>query len=135
MLAAIGLFWMDVPGAGIIVAGVLLVAIMQIPTVVLLGPVVAWVYSFAEAGPATIFAIYMVIVSLSDNVLKPLLLGRGVEIPMLVVLVGAIGGAIYAGFIGLFLGAVILAVAYELLIAWIHPASLEETLAGDIPAE
>jgi arylsulfatase A-like enzyme len=72
----------------------------------------------------------------SDGVsLKPLLLGRGVKIPMLVVLMGAIGGAIYAGFIGLFLGAVMLAVAYELLIAWIHPASLEETLAGGMPAE
>jgi len=69
------------------------------------------------------------LVALSDNFLKPLLIGRGVEIPTLVILVGAIGGAIYAGFIGLVLGAVILALGYELLNAWMYPGSVAETLA------
>jgi predicted PurR-regulated permease PerM len=63
----------------------------------------------------------MLIVSLADMVLKPMLLGRGVDTPMLVILVGAIGGAMTSGIIGLFLGAVILAVSYELLVAWMAP--------------
>jgi len=68
--------------------------------------------------PATIFAVYAFIVSLSDAFLKPMFLGRGMEIPMLVILLGAIGGAILSGIIGLFVGAVVLALGYEILNAW-----------------
>ena len=130
LLAAVGLILMDLPATGILLAIILMVAVMQIPTLIVIGPIVAWVYSTADAGTATIFALWMVIVALSDNFLKPLLLGRGVEIPTLVILLGAIGGAIYAGVIGLFLGAVILALGYELLLAWLNPDSVEQTLAG-----
>lgn len=129
LLAAVGLILMGVPYTGLILALILLVAVMQIPTVIVIGPLVVWVYSIADAGPATIFAVWMVLVALSDNFLKPLLLGRGVAIPTLVILVGAIGGAIYASIIGLFLGAVILALFYELLNAWMYPESVAETLA------
>jgi predicted PurR-regulated permease PerM len=100
---------------------VLVVAIVQLPPWLVLAPIVVWVFSVAEPVPATIFAVYMLIVSLADMVLKPMLLGRGVETPMLVILVGAIGGAMTLGIIGLFLGAVILAVSYELLVAWMAP--------------
>ena len=65
-----------------------------------------------------IFAVYAVLASMSDIVLKPLMLGRGVEAPMLVILLGAIGGMVTSGIIGLFLGAVILALGYMLLEAW-----------------
>jgi len=129
LLAAIGLVLMGVPYTGIILAVILTVAVMQIPTLIVIAPLVIWVYSIADAGPATIFAVWMIFVALSDNVLKPLLLGRGVAIPTLIILVGAIGGAIYAGVIGLFLGAVILALFYELLNAWMYPDSVAETLA------
>ncbi len=129
LLAAIGLVLMDVPYTVIILAVILLTAVMQIPTTIVFVPLVVWVYSIADAGPATIFAVYMIFVGLSDNFLKPLLLGRGVEIPTLVILVGAIGGAIYAGFVGLFLGAVILALFYQLLNAWMYPESVADTLA------
>jgi len=129
LLAAIGLVLMGVPYTGIILAIILLLAVMQIPTVVVIAPLVVWVYSIADAGPATIFAVWMIFVSLSDNFLKPLLLGRGVPIPTLIILVGAIGGAIYAGIIGLFLGAVILALFYQLLNAWMYPESVAETLS------
>lgn len=129
LLAAIGLVIMGVPYTGIILAIILLVAVMQIPTLIVVGPLVVWVYSIADAGPASVFAVWMILVALSDNFLKPLLLGRGVATPTLVILVGAIGGAVYAGFIGLFLGAVILALFYELLNAWMYPEMVEETLA------
>jgi predicted PurR-regulated permease PerM len=94
---------------------------VQLPPWLVLGPIIVWYFSVAEAVPATIFAVYMLIVSAADMVLKPMLLGRGVETPMLVILFGAIGGAMAMGIIGLFLGAVILAVSYELLVAWMAP--------------
>lgn len=121
VLSVIGLLVMGVPGAGLIGFAVLVVAIVQLPPILILGPVAAWVYSFADPVPATIFLVYSLVVSSADAFLKPLLLGRGVEVPMLVILLGAIGGAISMGILGLFLGAVILALGYELLRAWITP--------------
>ena len=119
--AALGLVVMGVPAAGLWALAVLVVAIVQLPPWLVLAPIVVWVFSVAEPVPATIFAVYMLIVSLADMVLKPMLLGRGVDTPMLVILIGAIGGAMTMGIIGLFLGAVILAVSYELLVAWMSP--------------
>ncbi len=72
-----------------------------------------------------IFAVYAIVIGLSDNVLKPLLLGRGVDIPMVVILIGAIGGMILSGIIGLFTGAVVLALAYKLFITWLDEAEEE----------
>jgi len=79
--------------------------------------------------PASIFLVYAIIVSVSDAVLKPLFLGRGVETPMLVILVGAIGGAIAQGIIGLFIGAVVLALGYEIFKAWMASTEAQEELA------
>lgn len=119
--ALIGLTLADIPAAGLWALVVLVLAIVQLPPWLVLGPIIVWYFSVAEAVPATIFAVYMLIVSAADMVLKPMLLGRGVETPMLVILFGAIGGAMAMGIIGLFLGAVILAVSYELLVAWMAP--------------
>jgi len=119
--ALIGLLVMDVPAAGLWALAVLVVAVAQLPPWLVLAPIAIWVFSVAEPVPATIFAVYMLIVSLADMVLKPMLLGRGVDTPMLVILLGAIGGAMTMGIIGLFLGAVILAIGYELLAAWMAP--------------
>jgi predicted PurR-regulated permease PerM len=126
ILAAIGLVLMDVPYTGIIAAIILLIAVMQLPPLIVIGPLIVWVYSFADPVGATIFAVYMLFVSISDTFFKPLLLGRGVQIPTLVILLGAIGGAIYAGVIGLFIGAVILALAYELVLFWMDPGMAEK---------
>jgi predicted PurR-regulated permease PerM len=119
-LAAIGLLVMGVPGAGIWAAIVLLLAIMQLPPILILGPIAAWVFSTADPVPATIFLVYSIIVSFSDGVLKPMFLGRGVDVPMLVILLGAIGGMISSGIIGLFIGAVILALGYQLFQFWLN---------------
>ena len=118
VLSTIGLVVMDVPAAGIFGAIVLVTAIVQIPTILIMGPIAFWVFSVAEPVPATLFAVYAVLVSLSDNVLKPMLLGRGVDLPMLVILLGAIGGAIAGGVIGLFVGAVVLALSYVIFTDW-----------------
>jgi predicted PurR-regulated permease PerM len=119
--AALGLVVMGVPAAGLWAGAVLVVAIVQLPPWLVLAPICVWVFSVAEPVPATIFAVYMLIVSVADMVLKPMLLGRGVDTPMLVILIGAIGGAMAMGIIGLFLGAVILALSYEVLVAWMAP--------------
>jgi predicted PurR-regulated permease PerM len=121
VFAAFGLAVMGVPAAGLWAGAVLVVAIVQLPPWLVLAPICVWVFSVAEPVPATIFAVYMLIVSLADMVLKPMLLGRGVDTPMLVILIGAIGGAMTMGILGLFLGAVILALSYELLVAWMSP--------------
>ena len=81
--------------------------------------------------PATLFLVYALIVSFSDAVLKPMLLGRGVNVPMLVILLGAIGGMITSGIIGLFTGAVVLSLGYELFMFWLNPEQEEATPAGE----
>jgi len=118
LLAGVGLTLMGVPAAGLWAGAVLILAIVQLPPLIILGPIAFWVFSVADPVPATIFAVYAFIVSISDTFLKPMFLGRGMEIPMLVILLGAIGGAILSGIIGLFVGAVVLALGYEILKAW-----------------
>lgn len=119
-LAALGMYIMDVPGWGFWSFLVLVVAIIQLPPLLILGPVAAYLFSVTETTPAVLFAIYSVIVSMSDSFLKPFVLGRGVNTPVLVILLGAIGGMLLSGIIGLFTGAVILALGYELFVAWIY---------------
>jgi predicted PurR-regulated permease PerM len=119
ILAGIGLMVMNVPYAGLWALLVLLLAIVQLPTLLILGPIIVYVFSVAETVPAVLFMIWSIIVTLSDNILKPLFLGRGMDIPMLVILLGAIGGMILSGIIGLFIGAVVLAVGYTLFMAWL----------------
>lgn len=118
LLSAIGLVAIGVPAAGIWAGIILLLAIMQLPPLLILAPIAVWVFSVADTTPAIIFAIYAFLVSISDSFLKPLFLGRGMDIPMLVILVGAIGGMMTSGIVGLFVGAVVLAVGYKLLITW-----------------
>lgn len=126
LLAGIGLVVMGVPAAGIWSALVLVLAVVQLPPLLVLAPIAVWVFSVSDPIPATIFAVYAALVSLCDSVLKPLFLGRGMDIPMLVILIGAIGGAISAGLLGLFLGPVVLAVGYKILVEW---------MAAHAPAE
>jgi predicted PurR-regulated permease PerM len=126
ILSGILLLVAGVPGAGLWAGVVLVLAIVQLPPLIILGPIAIWYFSVADPIPALIFLVFATVVSVSDTFLKPFLLGRGVETPMLVILIGAIGGAIVEGIVGLFTGAVILALGYELLIAWMAP---EEALA------
>ena len=78
---------------------------------------------------ATLWTVLIVLGSLIDNVLKPILLGKGAPVPMLVIFLGAIGGFISMGFIGLFTGAIVLSVGYRLFIAWIEETPNEESPA------
>jgi predicted PurR-regulated permease PerM len=118
-LAAVGLLVMGVPYAGVWAILVLFFAIVQLPPLLILGPIIVYEFSVAETLPAVVFMVWSMLVSVSDGFLKPLFLGRGMDTPMLVILLGAIGGMMLSGIIGLFVGAVVLAVGYSLLIAWL----------------
>lgn len=120
LLIGIGLVVMGVPGAGVLALMVLLLGITQLPVLLITLPVVIYVFAHDGVGVSTIiFAIWTILAGLSDNVLKPLLLGRGVAVPMPVVLIGALGGMLTNGIIGLFIGPVLLAVGYELFMSWV----------------
>ena len=125
MLSGLGMYMMDVPAWGLWSLFILVLAIAQLPPLLVLGFVIAYVWSVANTTPAIIFTIYALIVSGSDSFLKPLLLGRGLDTPMLVILLGAIGGMLMSGIIGLFIGAVILALGYELFMAWLDRGDVE----------
>ena len=105
ILSGILLMVAGVPGAGLWAGAVLVLAIVQLPPLIILGPIAIWYFSVADPIPALIFLVFATVVSVSDAFLKPFLLGRGVETPMLVILIGAIGGAIVEGIVGLFTGA------------------------------
>ena len=82
-----------------------------------------YMFTISSAAKAVIFLIWCLFVALIDNVLKPLLLGRGVAVPIVVVFLGAIGGFLAMGIIGLFVGAIVLSVGYKLFLAWLDQAS------------
>jgi predicted PurR-regulated permease PerM len=115
ILLGMGFLFAGIPGAGVLALVVLFLAILQLPVVLVSLPVVVWLW-WGEGDMSTLLRIvltaYFVLAGMVDNVLKPLLLGRGVEAPMLVILIGAIGGMASAGIAGLFIGAVLLAVGY-----------------------
>lgn len=119
-IIASAFFAFHVPGAPILTLVVLFFAIAQIPVIIVILPVLIFMFSQLSGGAAAVFVIWTVAGALSDNFLKPMLLGRGMKIPMLVILIGSIGGMMIMGIIGLFIGAVILAMAYQLFYMWIE---------------
>lgn len=128
-LIGAALFTFSIPAAGLITVGVLILGIAQLPALIVVLPLIGYMFSTQDTTTATIFSIWVFVAGLSDNVLKPLLMGRGVDIPMPVILVGAIGGMLASGIIGLFLGAVILAIWYELFLAWLKVGEDEPTIS------
>jgi len=126
-LAWAGMAFAGVPGAGVWALIVLILAVAQLPSALVLVPVVIYVFASASKGVAVTFLVWSLFVGLIDNVLKPILLGRGAGVPTLVIVIGAIGGMISSGIIGLFVGAVILGVGYELFAAWVRKEEDETT--------
>ena len=118
--ALIGMALMGVPLAMVWAVGIMFLTIIQVPALLIIGPVIAYVFSQGSGTAEIIFAVYMVLVGASDGVLKPILMGRGVDVPMLVILIGAIGGMMLMGMIGLFVGAVIFALSYTLFGFWMN---------------
>jgi predicted PurR-regulated permease PerM len=114
-----------VPGSSLLTSAVLILGMIQVgPTVVLL-PLAIWGWFVMEPWQALLFTCYLLPVGLLDNVLRPLVMGRGLTTPMPVILLGVLGGTIAAGISGLFLGPIVLAVLWELLVPWLREPQAE----------
>jgi predicted PurR-regulated permease PerM len=122
LLLGIGFLLAGVGAAGILALVVLLLGIMQLPVILVSLPVVAYLWLGTDASTLsnTLFTVYLLLAGVSDNVLKPMLLGRGVDVPMPVILLGALGGMVSDGILGLFVGAALLAAGYQLFMEWVN---------------
>ncbi len=129
-LLSIGLFLAKVPFAQFLIIGFLLLSILQIGPTILVIPVIIYEWSKLAILPALLFTAWMVLASLCDNFLKPILMARGLPVPILVIFIGVIGGTLSHGLIGLFIGPVILAVGYEVLRAWVNEEDEEQIAQG-----
>jgi len=119
-MAGVGLFIAGVPFPGLWTLLCLILSVVQIGAWPVLIPITIYMYSVTNPFYATLFAIWMVVVVMTDNFLTPILMGRRAPVPMLVLLMGSMGGFITMGFLGLFVGAVILSIGYKLFDNWLN---------------
>lgn len=124
VLAGIGFIAAGLPGAGLWTVMFLFAAVMQVGLLVLI-PAVVYMFAISSTTSAIIFMVWCGFVGTIDNVLKPLLLGRGAAVPIVIVFLGAIGGFMAMGIIGLFIGAIVLSVGYKLVVAWLDQSPSE----------
>ena len=119
VFACVGFLVAKLPGAGLWTLMFLFAAVLQVGGLVLI-PAAIYEFTVASTVKAVLFLIWCIVVALMDNVLKPLLLGRGVAVPVAVIFLGAIGGFLAMGIIGLFVGPIVLSVGYKLTLAWLE---------------
>lgn len=121
LLLGIGFVVAGIPMAGLLAGIVMLLGIAQLPALVVSLPAIAYLWWSGDSSTVLniVFTVYLLLAGMADNVLKPLLLGRGVDAPMPIILLGAIGGMVTSGIIGLFIGAVVLAVGYQIFMDWV----------------
>ncbi|TDD95981.1 AI-2E family transporter [Flavobacterium cellulosilyticum] len=118
-MAGIGFFVAGVPYAGLWAMACLIFAIVQVGVGPIAIPICIYMFSVSSTGTAVMLSIWIGITLITDNILKPILLGRNAPAPMMVIFLGSIGGFIYNGFIGLFLGAIVLTIGYKLFMMWL----------------
>ena len=111
-----------VPGAGVLAIIALLLGIAQIPAIIVILPAIGWIWTGSgyDTTSSAIYTVILLVSGLADNVLKPIFLGRGVDVPMPVVLFGALGGMATAGILGMFVGATALSLGYQIFMAWVN---------------
>ncbi|MFL6734686.1 MAG: AI-2E family transporter [Sphingomicrobium sp.] len=119
LLCGIGFFVIGMPGAGLLSLAAMVFGLLQVPVILITLPAIIWAFSAKATTVAVIFLIWEVVSGLSDAVLKPMMIGHGLEVPMPIILLGVIGGVIAYGLVGLFIGAVLLAVGYVLFREWV----------------
>jgi predicted PurR-regulated permease PerM len=121
-LAGIVFLLAGIPYAGLWALICLILCVIQLGPGLVIIPVIVYLFATTGTWIAILWTIALVVVMISDNILKPLLMGKGAPVPMLVIFLGSIGGFITSGFIGLFIGAIILSLGYKLFIAWLEEA-------------
>jgi predicted PurR-regulated permease PerM len=111
-----------VPWAGVLSVIVLVLGIAQVPALLVTLPAIGYIWTAGDygTGEATVYTILLFVAGMADNVLKPLMLGRGVDAPMPVILIGALGGMAVSGILGMFVGATLLALGYQIFMGWVH---------------
>lgn len=127
LIQAIGLFGANIPFAGILTVMCLILSIIQIGPIIINLGAIAYLFSQDEVTVAIFWSIFFILSGLSDNFLKPWLLGKGAMVPMLVIFLGVIGGFIMSGFVGLFVGPIIFSIAYKLFVAWMQDKPVNST--------
>ena len=125
-IIGIGFLLAGVPFAGLWTLIVLMLAILQIPPTLVVIPVIIYLFSVLNTVPAILWSVFLFLGGMSDNVLKPILLGKGAPVPMLVIFLGVIGGFMLSGFIGLFTGAIVVSIGYKMLVSWINETEPQE---------
>jgi predicted PurR-regulated permease PerM len=126
LLAGIGLMFAAVPAAGLISLLVLILGIVQIGPSILIIPLVIWSWFTMDTAVALVFSLYMLSVNFIDNILRPLVIAKGLSTPMPIILIGVFGGTIAHGLIGLFVGPIVLSIAWQLIVLWTRKESIEE---------
>jgi predicted PurR-regulated permease PerM len=121
LIIGVSLMIAGVPFAGVLAVVVLMFGIAQLPAVIVTLPVIGWIWAGGnyDTGPAIVYTVLLFVGGLADNVLKPLMLGRGVDAPMPVILIGALGGMATGGILGMFIGATVLALGYQIFMRWV----------------
>lgn len=117
--ATMGFWFVGLPGTGLWAVLFLIAAVLQVGGLILI-PAVLYAFATFSTVHAGIFLVWCILVGLMDNVLKPILLGRGSKVPMIVIFLGVLGGFIVMNILGLFVGAIILSVGYKLFLAWLN---------------
>jgi len=119
VLAGVGLAVAGVPFAAVLTAVIFMLAVAQVGALLVLIPAVAWLYWSGQTGWGTFLLLWSLVVGTMDNFLRPILIKKGADLPLLLIFAGVVGGLIAFGVIGIFVGPVVLAVAHKLLSAWV----------------
>jgi predicted PurR-regulated permease PerM len=118
-LAALGLFAASVPGAALLAAVCVVLCFAQIGPLIVMAPATIWLYAEGAVGRGTVLLLFTLVASTVDNVLRPLLIKKGADLPFLLILAGVLGGVVGFGVVGLFVGPVVLAVTWTLVSSWV----------------
>jgi len=122
LVAGTGLAVAGVPFAGPLTAVVFLFCIAQIGPFLVLAPAVIWMYSTGDATWATVLLVFTIVAGTMDNFVRPILIRKGADLPLLLIFAGVIGGLVSLGLVGIFIGPVVLAVAYRMFEEWVSDA-------------
>jgi predicted PurR-regulated permease PerM len=129
-IGSTGLLIAGVPGGALLAAVMLFLCLAQLGPVLVLAPVVVWEYWSGNSGSGTVLLVITAVAGTIDNVIRPLLIRRGANLPLVLVFAGVIGGLLAFGMIGVFIGPVILAVTYTLLKVWVGSAEPAVAIPG-----
>lgn len=133
LLASVLMSFAGIPLVGVFFVIALILGIAQVPVILVTAPAIAYMWMTGDHSTVVnvIFTILLIVAGMADNVLKPLLLGRGVDAPMPVVLIGALGGMAASGILGMFIGATLLSIGYRIFMVWVDEG-LEDGLEDDL---